>query len=113
MCLFIYSSVRVTTDVLLCLNAGFYRKQEESDWLRHTYCCTQAHILSVSPPVVAETGGTTIIQPSVVKTESDVMRTVKEPRVSGDTLQQTCCHAGGAKRETSHMHAASLNCMQH
>lgn len=116
----IYSSVvTVMIDLLLRLNAGFQTGNKESDWVSHTYCCIQTHILSVSPPVVAVTGGTTIIQPSVVKTESDVMRTVKEPRVSGDTLQQTCCHAKGQKKKTtSHMHArtrlaASLNCMQH
>lgn len=40
---------------------------------------TQPYILSVSPPVVAVPWGTTIIQLSVVKTESDVMRTVKQP----------------------------------
>lgn len=39
----------------------------------------QPYILSVRPPVVAVPQGATIIQPSVVKTESDVMRTVKQP----------------------------------
>lgn len=99
----IYSSVvTVMIDLLLRLNAGFQTGNKESDWVSHTYCCIQTHILSVSPPVVAVTGGTTIIQPSVVKTESDVMRTVKEPRVSGDTLQQTCCHAKGQKKKQPH-----------
>lgn len=101
--LFIYSSVSkvvtVMIDLLLRLNVGFQTGNKESDWVSHTYCCIQTHILSVSPPVVAVTGGTTIIQPSVVKTESDVMRTVKEPRVSSDTLQQTCCHAKGQKKQ--------------
>lgn len=77
-------------------------KIEGSNWVSHTYCCIQPHILSVSPPVVAVTGGTTIIQPSVVKTESDVMRTVKEPWLSCDTVQQSGCHAeAGREPHTS------------
>lgn len=40
---------------------------------------TQPYNLSVSPPVVAVPWGATIIQPSVVNTESNVMRTVKQP----------------------------------
>lgn len=48
--------------------------------LSHTHILsTQPYIISVRPPVVAVPWGATIIQPSVVKTESDVMRTVKQP----------------------------------
>lgn len=43
----------------------------------HTY--TNPRVLSDGPPVVAVPWGATVIQPSVVKTESDVMRTVKQP----------------------------------
>lgn len=47
-------------------------------WVAHIVYI-RPHNLSVSPPVVAVPRGATIIQPSVVKTESDVMRTVKQP----------------------------------
>lgn len=56
--------------------------QEMLDMEGLTVAHTHTHIpyiLSVSPPVVAVPWGATIIQPSVVKTESDVMRTVKQP----------------------------------
>lgn len=47
-------------------------------------------ILSVSPPVAAVPWRATIIQPSVVKTESDVMRTVKQP---SNILKMSNSHA--------------------
>lgn len=59
---------------------------------------TQPYNLSVSPPVVAVPWGATIIQPSVVNTESNVMRTVKQP-----WLKSSMCHAE-AQHRTSHAH---------
>lgn len=65
---------------------------------------TQPYIVSVSPPVVAVPWGATIIQPSVVKTESDVMRTV-----TSGTLQQSTCHAEVWQRRTlTHTHTQRL-----
>lgn len=55
----------------------------------------------VCPPVVAVHGGATIIQPSVVKTESDVMRTVKQPLLTADGFRKSTCHA---EAEPSHTH---------
>lgn len=76
----------------------------EGQTVRHTYILyTQPYILLVSPPVVAVPRGATIIQPSVVKTESDVMRTVKQPWPSSDTFQQITCHAE-AMHKPSHTH---------
>lgn len=62
---------------------GFWRNlnkmEDQTVSHTHTVLYIQAYILSVRPPVVAVPRGATIIQPSVVKTESDVMRTVKQP----------------------------------
>lgn len=61
---------------------GLWRNLDnmEGKTTSHTHTVhTQPYILPVSPPVVAVPWGATIIQPSVVKTESDVMRTVKQP----------------------------------
>lgn len=82
----------------------------EGQTVRHTYILyTQPYILLVSPPVVAVPRGATIIQPSVVKTESDVMRTVKQPWPSSDTFQQITCHAE-AMHKPSHTHGGGLLC---
>lgn len=70
-----------TTMHILKVKVGFggiWRKWRVKLSLTHILY-TQSYILSVSPPVVAVPWGATIIQPSVVKTESDVIRTVKQP----------------------------------
>lgn len=70
---------------------------------------TKPSILSVCPPVVAVPWGATIIQPSVVKTESDVMTTVKQPLLASDTLHQSTCHAE-AMHNPSHTSHKGLLC---
>lgn len=61
--------------------SGFWKNlnKMEGQTVSHTHYVHTALHPTVSPPVVAVPWGTTIIQPSVVKTESDVMRTVKQP----------------------------------
>lgn len=70
---------------------------------------TKPSILSVCPPVVAVPWGATIIQPSVVKTESDVMTTVKQPLLASDTFYQSICHAE-AMHNPSHTSHRGLLC---
>lgn len=52
-----------------------------------------AYILSVSPPAVGVPWGATIIQSPVVKTESDVMKTVKQPQLNVGKRWHSILHA--------------------
>lgn len=61
--------------------SGLWRNLDnmEGQTVSHTHTVHTTLHPSVGPPVVAVPWGATIIEPSVVKTESDVMRTVKQP----------------------------------
>lgn len=69
---------------------------------------TPPYMPSVSPPVAAEPWGATIIQPSEVKTESDVMRTVKQPWLTSNTLLQSARHAEASMNP--HTHTSGVLC---
>lgn len=70
---------------------------------------TKPWIFPVCPPVVAVPWGATIIQPSVVKTESDVMKTIKLLLLTFDAMRQFPCHAE-AKHKPWHMLPKGLFC---
>lgn len=89
------------------INMETIRHEAKIDVLKGSNCFRhtghKAVRFSVCPPVAAVPWRATIIQPSVVKTESDVMTTIKTPLLTSKTLLQSTCHAEEGQR-SSHAH---------